>query len=143
MAHSIAEGGRDETSAEVVASGAEGRAEMGFEIRTRAVGTTTVIEAVGRFTATDGHTKLRDLIHVLTNSGTRRFVLHLERVEFIDSSGLGELVRSHFVVRQSAGDLKLAHVHPRVMDVLRISHMDTVFEIHPSEEEALRAFGAP
>ncbi len=100
---------------------------MGFEIRTRAVGPVVVVEAVGRFTAADGHTKLRDLVHVLTNSGTKKFVLHLERVEYIDSSGIGELLRSHFVVRQSAGDLKLACVHPKVMDVLRISRMHTIF----------------
>jgi len=115
---------------------------MGLEIRTRTVGTVVVIEAEGRFTSMDGRTKLRDMVHVLTNSGTKRFVLHLERVEFIDSSGIGELLRSHFVIRQSAGDLKLARVHPKVMEVLRISHLDSVFEIHPGEEEALRAFGA-
>lgn len=114
---------------------------MGFDIQTRTVGAIVVVEAVGRFTGTDGHTKLRDLMHVLTNSGTKKFVLHLERVEYIDSSGIGELLRSHFVVRQSAGDLKLACVHPKVMEVLRISRMHTVLEIHPTEEEALRAFG--
>lgn len=115
---------------------------MGFDIQTRAIGPVVVIEAVGRFTSTDARTKLRDLIHVLANSGTKRFVLHLERVELIDSSGIGELVRTHFVVRQNAGDLKLAHVPPRVMEVLRISHIDTILEIHPGEEEALRAFGS-
>ena len=114
---------------------------MGFEIQTRAVGAVIVIEAVGRFTATDGRTKLRDLVHVLTNSGTKKFVLHLERVVFIDSSGIGELLRSHFVVRENAGELKLACVNAKVMDVLRISRMDKVFEIHPSEDAALRAFG--
>ena len=114
---------------------------MGFEIQTRNIGPVVVIEAVGRFTAVDGRTKLRDLIHVLANSGSRKFVLRLERVDFIDSSGIGELLRAHFVVRQSAGDLKLACLHPKVIDVLRISHMNTVFEIHPTEEEALRAFG--
>jgi anti-sigma B factor antagonist len=114
---------------------------MGFDIHTRAVGAVIVIEAVGRFTGTDGHTKLRDLVHVLTNSGTKKFVLHLERVEFIDSSGIGELLRSHFVVREKAGELKLACVNAKVMDVLRISRMNTVFEIHPSESEAIQAFG--
>jgi anti-sigma B factor antagonist len=100
-----------------------------------------VIEAVGRFTAADGRTKLRDLVHVLAASGARKFVLHLERVEFIDSSGIGELLRSHFVVRQAAGELKLACVNARVMDVLRISRMNTVFQIHSTEQEALKAFG--
>jgi anti-sigma B factor antagonist len=114
---------------------------MGFEMQTRAVGPVIVVEAVGRFTTADGHTKLRDLVHVLTNSGTKKFVLHLARVEFIDSSGIGELLRSHFVVREKAGELKLACVNEKVMDVLRISRMNMVFEIHPSEDEALRAFG--
>jgi anti-sigma B factor antagonist len=114
---------------------------MGFDIHTRAVGRVIVVEAVGRFTGIDGHTKLRDLLHVLTNSGTKKFVLHLERVEFIDSSGIGELLRSHFVVREKAGELKLACVNAKVMDVLRISRMNTVFEIHPSESEAIQAFG--
>ena len=114
---------------------------MGFEVQTRAVGPIVVVEAVGRFTATDGHTKLRDLVHVLAGSGTKKFVLHLERVEFIDSSGIGELLRAHFVIRQAAGELKLAGVRPKVMDVLRISHLNAVFEIHPGETEAIRAFG--
>ncbi len=115
---------------------------MGFEIETRAEGPVTVIEAVGRFTTLDGRTKLRDLVHVLTSSGATKFILHLERVDFIDSSGIGELLRSHFVVRQAGGELKLACVNAKVMDVLRISHMNAVFEIHSSENEALKAFGA-
>jgi anti-anti-sigma factor len=105
---------------------------MGFEIQTRAIGRVVVIEAAGRFTTTDGHTKLRDLIHVLTESGTKKFVLR---------SGIGELLRSHFVVRQSAGELKLACVRARVIDILKISRMHTIFEVHPTEDEALRAFG--
>ena len=113
---------------------------MGFEIQTRAVGPIVVVEAVGRFTATDGHTKLRDLVHVLASSGTRKFVLQLARLEFIDSSGIGELLRSHFIVRQNAGELKLARVNAKVMDVLKVSHMNTVFEIHQNEDDALRAF---
>jgi anti-sigma B factor antagonist len=113
---------------------------MAFAIFSRAAGPVLVIEAVGRFTAADGHTKLRDLIHVLTNSGAKKFVLQMERVEYIDSSGIGELLRSHFVVRQAAGELKLACVGVKVMDVLRISHMNTVFEIHATEGEAVEAF---
>jgi anti-sigma B factor antagonist len=65
----------------------------------------------------------------------------MERIEFRDSSGIGELLRSYFVVRQAAGELKLACVNAKIMDVLRISHMNTVFEIHPTEGDALQAFG--
>ncbi len=100
-----------------------------------------VVEAVGRLTLTDGHTQLRDLIHVSTGDGAKKFVLNLARVEFIDSYGIGELARSYSVVRRAGGEMKLAGVNGRVLEVLRISRMTTVFEIHEEESAALRAFG--
>ena len=114
---------------------------MGFEVQARTVGAVAVLDAVGQLTTIDGHTKMRDLVYVLTRSGTKRFVLNLGSVEFIDSSGIGELLRSYFVVRQAAGDLKLACLNAHALEVLNISHMNTVFDIYGSEAEALRAFG--
>ncbi len=114
---------------------------MGFAIQSRAVGRVVVIDAVGKFTSIDGHTKLRDLVHVLTGSGTKNFVINMERVEFVDSSGIGELLRSYFVVRQRGGEMKLACLNAKVLHVLTISRMNTVFEIHAAEDAALKAFG--
>ena len=73
---------------------------MTFQLHTREIDRVVVVEAVGRLTLTDGHTKLRDLIHVLTGEGAKKFVLNLAQTEFIDSYGIGELVRSYSVVRQ-------------------------------------------
>jgi anti-sigma B factor antagonist len=114
---------------------------MGFQLVTREIESVVVVEAVGRLTLTDGHTQLRDLIHVSTGDGAKKFVLNLARVEFIDSFGIGELARSYSVVRRSGGEMKLAGVNGRVLEVLRISRMTTVFEIHAEESAAVRAFG--
>ena len=90
---------------------------MAFQLHTRKVGLVIVVEAVGRLTLTDGHTKLRDLIHVSTGEGARKFMLNLAQVEYIDSHGVGELVRSYSVIRQTGGELKLACVNQKVLEV--------------------------
>jgi anti-sigma B factor antagonist len=115
---------------------------LGFQVNTRKAGEVVVIEAGGRLTLTDGHTKLRDQIHVSAGYGTKRFILNLSRVDAIDSYGIGELARCHSAVRQSGGSLKLGGVSPKVLEVLKISHLNTIFEIYPDETEALRAFAA-
>jgi len=114
---------------------------MRFHLHTREIDRVVIVEAVGRLTLTDGHTKLRDLIHVSTGEGTKKFILNLARVEFIDSYGVGELVRSYSVVRQMGGEMKLAGVNRKVLEVLEISRLNRLFEIHPEEGAALQAFG--
>jgi anti-sigma B factor antagonist len=113
---------------------------MGFQVHTRETCRVLVVEAVGKLTLADGAIKLRDIIHVFAANGTTRFVLNLARVEFIDSYGIGELVRSYSVVRQAGGAMKLAVVNPKVLEVLTISRLNTVFEIYPDESDALQAF---
>ncbi|HEV3480744.1 MAG TPA: STAS domain-containing protein [Candidatus Acidoferrales bacterium] len=114
---------------------------MGFQLHSREIGRVVMIEAVGRLTLTDAHTKIRDQIHVSTGCGAKKFILNLERVEYIDSYGVGELVRSYSVIRQMAGEMKLACVNERVSEVLRISRLNTIFEIYAEEGAALQAFG--
>ena len=113
---------------------------MPMQLHSREVDRVLLVEAVGRFTLTDGRTMLRDLLHVSTAAGARKFVLVLARVEFIDSYGIGELVRSYSVVRQMGGDLKLADVSQKVLQTLEISGLHRIFEIFPAEDAALRAF---
>jgi anti-sigma B factor antagonist len=121
--------------------GLGGEEGMGFQLHTREIGRVVVVEAVGRLTLTDGHTKLRDLMHVSIGDDAKKFVLNLMHVEFIDSYGIGELARCYSIVRQAGGDLKLASLTQRVLDVLAISRLNTLFEIHATEGAAIRAFG--
>lgn len=114
---------------------------MGFELHTREIRRAVVVEAVGRFTLTDGQTKLRDLLHILASNGTKKFIVNLMRVEFLDSYGVGELVRSYSVVRQMGGELKLGGVNQKVLGVLEICRLDKFFEIYSDEGAALQSFG--
>jgi len=115
---------------------------LGFQVNTREVGKVVVMEAVGRLTLTDGHTKLRDVIHVSAGSGSKRFILNLARVETIDSYGIGELARCYSAVRQAGGEVKLAGVSQKVLEVLEISRLNTFFDICADEAAALRTFDA-
>jgi anti-sigma B factor antagonist len=114
---------------------------MGFHVHTREMGRVIVVEAVGKLTLTDGRTKLRDEIHVSGGYGVKKFVLNLARVEFVDSYGIGELVRCYTAVRQAGGELKLAGVNQKVLEVLAISRLNTFFEMYPDEDAALEALG--
>jgi anti-sigma B factor antagonist len=114
---------------------------VAFELHTREIGRVVVLEAVGKLTLTDGQTKLRDLLHVFAGQGAKKFVLNLERLEFVDSYGIGELARAYSIVRQAGGEMKLANVNWKVLEVLDISRLTTIFEIHAAESAALEAFG--
>jgi anti-sigma B factor antagonist len=114
---------------------------MGLQVYARELGSIVVIEAAGKLTLTDGHTKLRDEIHVASANERKKFILNLARVEFIDSYGIGELVRCYSVVRRAGGDLKLACLNEKVLHVLEISHLAAIFDICPNESVALQAFG--
>lgn len=113
---------------------------MSFQLHTREITHIVVIDAVGRLTLTDGQTKLRDLIHVLIGNGSKKFLLNLERLEFVDSYGIGELARAYSIVRRAGGELKLTNLDWKILEVLEISRLTTLFEIYPAESAALQSF---
>ncbi len=113
---------------------------MDFRVSTREVGHIIVLDAAGRFTLGAGGTKLRDSVHVFAGRGHKKFLLNLAGVHFIDSYGIGELVRCYSVIRRMGGDMKLVRVHQSVLDLLQITKLDKLFEIHGEELMALREF---
>ena len=113
---------------------------MGLEITTREFGRVVVVDVVGKLTTSEGRTQLRDLIHVCSETGHKRFLLNLAGVDYVDSSGMGELVRCFSTVRQRGGEMKLVQVNKRVADLLQITRLNTLFEIYGEEQVALRAF---
>src|SRR5271166_4168872 len=113
---------------------------MGFQISTRELDRIMVVDAVGRLTLSDSRTQLRDLIHVSASNGHKKFLLNLAGVEFIDSDGMGELVRCYSFVRQRGGEMKLVHVNKKVQDLLQLTRLNTLFEIYGEEQVALAAF---
>jgi len=115
---------------------------MKLQLTTREAGGVVVVDAVGRLTLTDSHTRLRDLIHVFAGSGRKFFLLNLAEVDFVDSDGMGELARCFSTVRQNGGDLKLVNVNEKVRHLLEITRVITLFELYSDEKAALRAFQA-
>lgn len=113
---------------------------MAFQLHTRESAGVVVVEAVGRLTLTDGRTQLRDLVHVYTANGSKKFVLNFARLEMLDSYGIGELARSYSVARSAGGDIKLAAVNRRVLELLEVSRLTTVFQIYSAEDVALQSF---
>ena len=113
---------------------------MTFIATARELGRVTVIDASGKLTLGAGGTALRDTLHVLVAKGHKKFLLNLAGVDFIDSFGIGELVRSYATVRRQGGELKLLHVTQKVHDLLQITRVHTLFDIHTDEHAAIRGF---
>ncbi len=113
---------------------------MGFQIAARELDRIVVVDVVGRLTLSDSRTQLRDLVHVYTGNGRKKFLINLAGVDFVDSNGLGELARCYTTVRQAGGEMKLVHVHERVQALLEMTRLNNLFEIHSAEHTALQAF---
>jgi len=95
---------------------------------------------VGRIALGDGALLLRDTVQDFLRRGNDQIILDLEDVDFIDSAGLGELVRSHMSVRSHGGQLKLVNPSASVQDLLNITKLDRVFDIPADEATALASF---
>ncbi len=91
-------------------------------------------------TLSDEETSLFRYVCWLMEAGARRFVLNLRHVEFIDSVGIGEIVRCYMHLAQQGGSLKLCAVGPRIRDVLIATNLNTVIHMSETEVEALRSF---
>lgn len=106
----------------------------------RQVGDVTVIDAAGRITLGEGASSLRDAIRDLSTKGNKKILLNLSEVNYIDSSGIGEMVSGFTSVTNAGGQLKLLGLSKRVKDLLQITKLYTVFEVFDDEAAAVRSF---
>ena len=113
-----------------------------MQIEERAVGDVTVLDLKGRITLGEGDELLKDKVNSLLNQGQRKLVLNLSDVPYIDSAGLGEIVRTYTTVSRQGGSLKLANLTKRITDLLSITKLLTVFETFESEADAIKSFSA-
>ena len=113
---------------------------MQMQIHTRNVGDVTVLDLKGRLTLNEGTQQLKETFDRLTASGTKRIVLNLQEVSYVDSGGLGELVRSLAAVGRHGGSLKLINLTSKITDLLVITKLLTVFDSYDSESAALSSF---
>src|ERR1044071_3770274 len=107
---------------------------------TRQVNGITIVDCSGRITLGEGSVVLKDAIRVLLSKGQKRILLNLGDVNYIDSSGIGELVSAFTTVRNQGGDLKLLNLTKKVHDLLQITKLYTVFDVKDDEAAAVKAF---
>jgi anti-sigma B factor antagonist len=111
-----------------------------MQIEQRAVGDVVVLEVKGRVTLGEGDELLKDKVNSLLNQNQKKIVLNLAEVPYIDSAGLGEIVRTYTTVSRQGGNLKLLNLTKRITDLLSITKLLTVFETFESENDAVRSF---
>jgi anti-sigma B factor antagonist len=115
-----------------------GRQDM--QIEERIVQDVTILDLKGKMTLGEGDELLKDRINSLVHQGRRKLVLNLEGVPYIDSAGLGEIVRTYTTVSRQGGKLKLLNLTKRIQDLLAITKLLTVFETFEEEQEAVQSF---
>jgi len=113
-----------------------------MQIEERNTGDVVLLDLKGKITLGEGDELLKDKVNSLVNQGHKKIILNLADVPYIDSAGLGEVVRTYTTVSRQGGSLKLLNLTKRITDLLSITKLLTVFETFDSENEAVRSFSA-
>src|SRR5512147_1055075 len=111
-----------------------------MQIEERVVDGVTILDLKGKMTLGEGDELLKDKINSLVSQGHRKMVLNLDAVPYIDSAGLGEVVRAYTTVSRQGGKLKLLNLTKRIEDLLTITKLITVFEVFEAEQDAVKSF---
>ncbi|MFZ0303021.1 MAG: STAS domain-containing protein [Terracidiphilus sp.] len=113
---------------------------MALSIASREVDGVTVLDLNGRITLGEGSVQLRDAIRDLIGKGQKSILLNLSEVNYIDSSGLGELVSAYTTARNQGAALKLLGLTKKVNDLLQLTKLYTVFDIYDDEASAIASY---
>jgi anti-sigma B factor antagonist len=113
-----------------------------MHIQERIAGDVIILDLKGKMTLGEGDELLKDKINSLVHQGHRKVILNLEEVPYIDSAGLGEVVRTYTTVSRQGGSMKLVNLTKRIEDLLAITKLLTVFETFDSEDEAVKSFSS-
>jgi anti-sigma B factor antagonist len=107
---------------------------------TRAVNGITILDLSGRITLGQESGTVRDEVLLILASGSKKILVNLKEVTYIDSSGLGELVAAYTAVKNAGGELKLLNLTSKVRDLLVITKLVTVFDVKEDEASAVESF---
>ena len=113
---------------------------MSMKTSTRQVDGVTIVDCSGRITLGEGSVILKDVVRELLSKGQKKILLNLGDVNYIDSSGIGELVSGFTTVTNSGGQLRLLNLTKRVKDLLQITKLYTVFDVKDDEAGAVKSF---
>lgn len=111
-----------------------------MHIDERAVGDVIILDLKGKMTLGEGDEMLREKVSSMVSQGQKKLILNLDGVPYIDSAGLGEIVRTYTTVSRQGGKLKLLNLTKRIEDLLSITKLLTVFEVYEDESEAVQSY---
>jgi anti-sigma B factor antagonist len=113
---------------------------VNLKTNSREVDGITIVDCSGRITLGEGSVVLRDAVKELLTKGQKKILLNLGDVNYIDSSGIGELVSAYTTVKNQGGELKLLNLTKKVHDLLQITKLYTVFDVRDDETTAVKSF---
>ncbi len=111
-----------------------------MKIDERQVQDVTILDLHGKIMIGDGDDALRDAVTKAIDAGKTKLLLNLADVPYVDSAGLGEIVRCYTTVSRKGGRLKLINLTRKIQDLLAITKLLTVFETYDAEDEAVKSF---
>jgi anti-sigma B factor antagonist len=113
---------------------------VALKISSRLVDGVGVVELSGRIVLGEESNAMREQIKGMLAAGQKKIVLNLADVTYIDSAGLGALVAAHHSARTQGASLKLAHLGSKFQEILQVTKLLTVFEVHDTEAAAIHSF---
>ena len=113
---------------------------MSIQTSTRVVDGVAIVDITGQLRLGEGTGKLRDVVQQLVRDGYRKILLNLAGVTHVDSSGIGELVMNYTTLRNQGGEVKLLNLNKNVRNLLQITRLFTVFDVHDDQASAVKAF---
>jgi anti-sigma B factor antagonist len=117
-----------------------GKTPVKMRTETRQVEDVAIVDVSGRITVGEGNVMLREVVRQLVEAGHKKIAMNLHDVGYVDSSGLGELVKAYTTVRNQGGQLKLVNPSKRVQDLLQMTKLSAVFTIEADEASAIQSF---
>ena len=111
-----------------------------MKIDSRTVGDVHILDCSGKITLGEGTMAIRNTVREVLKNGGKKIVLNLSEVNYIDSSGIGELVSTYTTVTNQSGQLKLLNLTKKIQELLQITKLLTVFSVYDSEQKAISSF---
>jgi anti-sigma B factor antagonist len=116
------------------------RANVSAKISVRHVGDVTIMDVSGRITMGEGSVGLRDAVQKELANGSKKIILNLADVSYMDSSGLGELTSAYTSAKNQGAEVKLLNLTKKIHDLLQITKLSTIFSVSDDEKEAVASF---
>ncbi len=111
-----------------------------MKVGVRNIGHVAVVDLAGKITIGEGDVVLREKVNELFDGGQQHVLLNLEKVSYMDSAGIGELVACYKRAKEKGGTVKLLNPSGKVFDLLQLTKLEEVFETYRDEKEALVSF---